>query len=219
MTQEYPLPVGLNTHNKYVIGVALFVLWVSGTVYAFWWFQYRLLQPFTGKDRQTAVVFNSDSLRKELAVITHSLSTADAKATVIHYWDPACPCNRFNEAHVKQLMQHYGREGVRFVIVAVSHLKTAKQIFVDPAVVGFIDGLPERSQPPSSPAVAIMDRRGELAYFGPYSVGAVCSVGKGNFVEKTLDKVLRGVNPRFWNTLAVGCFCPWPTNDTTVSGI
>ena len=195
---------------KYGVGLALVTLWLLMTVYAFWWFQFRLLQPFTTAGQQSTVLFDSDPLRDQLSAISRQTSGSADNITVVHFWDPDCPCNRFNEAHVKQLMQEYGRQGVRFVVVAGSQIKTAKRIFTDPAVIEYIEELPSLSRPPSSPAVAIMDKKGELAYFGPYSVGAVCSVGNGAFVEKALDKVLSGINPKHWNTLAVGCFCSWP---------
>ena len=200
----------IHKHYKYGVGIILVTLWVLATVYAFWWFQFRLLQPFVANGQEKTVLFDSDPLRSHLSSIGRNSSGTTNAITLVHFWDPECPCNRFNQVHVQQLMQEYGPRGVHFVVVAGKQIAQAKKIFSDPAVVEFIEELPAQSRPPSSPAVAIMDRSGELAYFGPYSVGAVCSVGNGAFVEKALDQVLSGINPKYWNTLAVGCFCSWP---------
>ncbi len=65
--------------------------------------------------------------------------------------------------------------------------------------------------PPSSPAVGVINRKGELVYFGPYSLGANCSPKNGKFVEKVLDQLKdkKQRQKKQLNTLAVGCFCPW----------
>lgn len=52
-------------------------------------------------------------------------------------------------------------------------------------------GLPGSEHLPASPAVAIWDRQGHLAYFGPYSEGAVCNASN-SFVEPILKALLDG---------------------------
>lgn len=196
------------------LGLALLAIWLSGMVMAFWWFQYRNVQPF---DRQ-AVFFDGRTLGAQLHQLLDQIAQRDVKrvATVVHFYNPDCPCNKFNEAHVRELMTHYGNQGVRFVVVVnpasslgqQQAMARAKQIFNHPAVIGFRQI--RDIHPPSSPAVAILDAQGQLAYFGPYSVGAVCTVQNGGFVETALDKLFQGKNSKQLNTLAVGCFCPWP---------
>ena len=61
---------------------------------------------------------------------------------------------------------------------------------------------------PASPAVAVWDSLGRLAYFGPYSEGAVCT-SANSFVEPVLDALLAGRPVLAPQTLASGCFCAW----------
>ncbi len=68
--------------------------------------------------------------------------------------------------------------------------------------------LPGSEHLPASPAVAIWDRQGRLAYFGPYSEGAVCNASN-SFIEPILKALLDGRQVSASNTLAVGCYCPW----------
>jgi hypothetical protein len=56
--------------------------------------------------------------------------------------------------------------------------------------------------------VAIWDRDGNLAYFGPYSEGAVCN-SSNSFIEPILTALNEGRRVQASNTLAVGCYCPW----------
>ncbi len=71
-----------------------------------------------------------------------------------------------------------------------------------------LSSLPGSQALPASPAVAIWDRSGHLAYFGPYSEGAVCN-SSNSFIEPVLDALLENRPVAAANTLAVGCFCDW----------
>lgn len=198
------------TARRLRLAVPLVIAWLVAMVAAFWWFEFRPLRPFT---QDQAVVFAGEPLRARLASLV--AVSAPVVATVVHFWDPGCACNRFNEAHVRELMAGYGRRGVRFVVLvrsrgdAAAALQRAREIFRDPAVAEIRLVEPQRVQLPSSPAVAVLDAGGGLAYFGPYSVGAVCGVKNGAFVETTLDGLFRGDRRAQLNMLAVGCFCPW----------
>jgi hypothetical protein len=216
VTRPGPIPASKAfTARRLWLAVPLVIAWLAGMVAAFWWFEFRPLRPFT---RDQAVVFAGEPLRARLASLVATPAdprALPAAATVVHFWDPDCACNRFNEAHVRELMAGYGRHGVRFVVLvrsrgdAAAALRRARRVFNDPAVAEVRLVEPERVPLPSSPAAAVLDAGGGLAYFGPYSVGAVCGVKNGAFVETTLDGLFRGDRRAQLNMLAVGCFCPW----------
>lgn len=71
-----------------------------------------------------------------------------------------------------------------------------------------IASLPGSEQLPASPAIAIWDRQGRLAYFGPYSEGAVCNASN-SFIEPVIQALLANRPVQADNTLASGCYCPW----------
>ena len=172
-----------------VIGVA--VLWQAYST-----FQSRYLRPF---DNQTTL-FDGSQLRlpAELA--------GPGPIRVVHFWDPACPCNVGNQQHLGDLISQFAGQGVTFHVVqkAGSH----GQLPANLASLQPIANLPGSEQLPASPAVAIWDRQGNLAYFGPYSEGAVCNAGN-SFIEPILKALLAGRRVTASNTLAVGCYCPW----------
>ncbi|MDH0731662.1 DUF6436 domain-containing protein [Pseudomonas sichuanensis] len=167
---------------------------------ALWWaydsFQARYLRPF---DNQTTL-FDGSQLRlpPELA--------GPGPIRVVHFWDPACPCNVGNQQHLGELVEHFAPQGVSFHVVQRpgSHGQL-------PANLGALEplaGLPGSEHLPATPAVAIWDRNGELAYFGPYSEGAVCN-SSNSFIEPILKALNEGRRVQASNTLAVGCYCPW----------
>ena len=203
----------------------LVAVWLLSTVIAFWWFQFRNVQVFDA-DALThqAVFFQSGELGQRLENLVEASYRTENKAaiSVIHFWDPDCPCSRFNEVHVKKIISSYIAKNVQFTIVVKGgtaearheHMRLAQQVFQDSAVKEIRSDWPVQNGPPSSPAVAVINRQGQLVYFGPYSLGARCAPDKGKFVETVLDKLdseKNSASKKQLNTLAVGCFCPWRT--------
>jgi hypothetical protein len=185
----------LNT-RKTLLAVILLALWGAAMLSAFWWYEARYLRSFSD---QTAL-FQGDVLQlpSELA--------GPGPIRLVHFWDPACPCNVGNQQHLAELIEHYGPRGVSFY--AVQKAGSRGQLPVTLSVLQPLPALAGSEMIPVSPAVAIWDREGRLAYFGPYSEGATCT-SSNSFIEPILDALADGRPVSASNTLAVGCFCEW----------
>ncbi|MBA6130405.1 MULTISPECIES: DUF6436 domain-containing protein [Pseudomonas] len=159
-------------------------------------FQARYLRPF---DNQ-ATLFDGSQLQlpAELA--------GPGPIRVVHFWDPACPCNVGNQQHLGDLVSQFAKQGVAFHVLQ----KPGSHGQLPANLTGLqpLGSLPGSEHLPASPAVAIWDRRGHLAYFGPYSEGAVCNASN-SFIEPILKALLDDRQVSASNTLAVGCYCPW----------
>lgn len=211
-----------NNKKNWFAGILVSV-WLLSTIFAFWWFQFRNIQAFDSEAviNQT-VFFESGELgqRLEKLVASEYLAGKESSISVIHFWNPDCPCNRFNEVHVKKIISDYAAKNVTFTVVVGGRNKEernqrqilAKQIFSHAAVKDIRSDWAMNQGPPSSPAVGIVNSEGELVYFGPYSLGARCAPDKGKFVETVLNNLedsKKRTGKKQLNTLAVGCFCPW----------
>lgn len=174
----------------------LAILWVSAMLMAFWWYQARYIRPFS---EQTAL-FSGTPLRLPAALAGPGL------IRVVHFWDPACPCNVGNQQHLTELLARFGPQDVKFY--AVQKPGSRGQLPSTLQDMETLEPLPGSEQLPASPAVAIWDREGRLAYFGPYSEGAVCNSGN-SFVEPILEALQQNRRVTATHTLAVGCFCTW----------
>jgi thiol-disulfide isomerase/thioredoxin len=190
------------------IALPLLFSWLAGTVYAFWWFQVRDLRPFAPQGEQMAVFEGEQLAGKLVELLRRESADTTGKTVVVHFWNPDCACNKFNDPHVRQIIDQYRASGVQFVTVATHGqnpqqiAERARAIFDTPVLIGA-----SLSSPKVTPAAAVLTAGGQLAYFGPYSEGAFCGANGGAFVEKALDAVLDGNNPQELNTLAFGCFC------------
>lgn len=177
---------------------SLLALVCAGVLWAAYdWFQGRYLRAFSSH----TAVFSGDPLRlpTELA--------GPGAVRLVHFWDPACPCNVGNQQHLAELIEHYAPLGVEFY--AVQKPGTHGQLPGTLSALKHLDTLPGAEQIPASPAVAIWDRSGKLAYFGPYSEGLTCNASN-SFIEPILQALNEGRAVDATHTLAVGCYCPWP---------
>ena len=179
--------------------ITLALLLCAGLLWqAYTTFQARYLRPF---DNQ-ATLFDGSQLQlpAELA------GPGPGPIRVVHFWDPACPCNVGNQQHLGDLVSQFADQGVSFHVLQKpgSH----GQLPANLNALKPLASLPGSEHLPASPAVAIWDRQGHLAYFGPYSEGAVCNASN-SFIEPIIKALLDGRNVSASNTLAIGCYCPW----------
>ena len=129
---------------------------------------------------------------------------------VVHFWDPACPCNVGNQEHLSELVARFaGDNGVDFY--AVQKPGSRGQLPSTLSAIKPLKSLPGAERITSSPAVAIWNRQGKLAYFGPYSEGLVCN-SQNSFIEPVLQALMADRPVNATHTMAVGCYCPWLSN-------
>ena len=187
-----PVPTFKTLLACVLIGVCAAGLWA-----AYDWFQGQYIRPFS---EQTAL-FAGDvlSLPAELS--------GPGPIRVVHFWDPACPCNVGNQQHLSELIEQYAPQGVEFY--ALQKTGSHGQLPENLGAMKIITALPGADQVPASPAVGIWDRNGKLAYFGPYSEGLTCN-SSNSFIEPILQALNGGRAVNATHTLAVGCYCSWP---------
>ncbi|MGF1643622.1 MAG: DUF6436 domain-containing protein [Thiotrichales bacterium] len=216
------------TGYRYGLGMVLVVAWLVATGYAFWYFQLQYVRPFDVESRATqSHWFEADALAAsilEQIEFTNRTDRGRALATVINLWDPGCACSRFSAAHVRDLIERFSDQGVRFVVVAPSPLDEraiakARATFGSDAMIGHFGGTEWARAVPASPAAIVLDEQHHIRYFGPYSNDAFCSSEGGAFVEVTLDHLLgHSVRDPAVNVLASGCFCDWKPERTVAGG-
>lgn len=186
----------MSARLKTLLSGLLLVILLVALLFAYGWFERRYLRPFDGQ----TTLFSGDSLR----LPEHLAGPGPIR--LVHFWDPACPCNVGNQQHLAELLQRFAPQGVAFY--ALRKPGSRGQLPRPLEALQELERLPGAEHLPASPAVAIWDKDGQLAYFGPYSEGAVCS-SDNSFIEPILDALAAGRPVQASNTLALGCFCDW----------
>jgi redoxin len=136
------------------------------------------------------------------------------KPLFLHFFNPACPCSRFNMPHVKSLISQYGRQ-VNFAIVVVANkVYTSKEIQekydVDIPVL-FDTSLAATCGVYSTPQAVIIDEKDRLYYRGNYNKSRYCTDKKSNYAQIALEGLLQKRSVQAFNQFALtayGCQLP-----------
>lgn len=188
----------MNASRRSLVITGLITIICAGLLWTGYdWFRGRYLRPFSDQ----AAFFAGDSLGlpSELA--------GPGRVRLVHFWDPACPCNVGNQQHLAELIEHFGGlGGVDFY--AVQKPGSHGQLPSTLSAIKPLTSLPGAEHISASPAVAIWDRNGKLAYFGPYSEGLTCN-SSNSFIEPILQALTAGRAVDATHTMAVGCYCSW----------
>jgi hypothetical protein len=135
------------------------------------------------------------------------------KPLFLHFFNPDCPCSRFNTRTFKALVKTY-RGKVNFAVVVVS--KTQPDLQAISENFGGIPAVQDRSISAicgvySTPQAVLLDGSNKLYYRGNYNRGRYCNDEKTNFAKIAIDQLLQNdVHPAF-NPMALrayGCQLP-----------
>ncbi|SHH48980.1 TlpA family protein disulfide reductase [Flavobacterium defluvii] len=139
----------------------------------------------------------------------------DNKPVFFHFFNPDCPCSRFNIPHVSSLIKQYG-DRVNFKIVVLNKKKTfsieeIQEKFGAKVPVYFDEGIAEKCGVISTPQAVLLDADHNLYYRGNYNKTRYCTDTKSNYAQMAIDSLLKqNFSPSF-NALALrayGCSLP-----------
>lgn len=146
--------------------------------------------------------------------ITSSVQTSGSKPVFLHFFNPDCPCSKFNIEHFKTLVKTYGNE-VDFRIVPMSkEPRTEKEIqklFHLTVPVILDTNLAAKCGVYSTPQAVIVDTHQTLFYRGNYNKSRYCTNKDTDFARMALDSMLHQKTlPAFdhYALQAYGCSLP-----------
>jgi hypothetical protein len=143
---------------------------------------------------------------------------ARGQPVLFHFFNPHCPCSRFNLDHLRTLRARYG-ERVTFVGVVQApvddeddRVELRRRLddlgfdlpwVLDPA--GQIAG---EAGVYSTPQAVFTDARGRLIYRGNYNASRYCTDARTEFVRIAIEAFLTEQGPMPPDTPAYGCELP-----------
>jgi hypothetical protein len=144
------------------------------------------------------------------------LRTSDTKPLFLHFFNPDCPCSRFNMPQFKALVERYGNK-VDFAIVVMSP-KTftpaqiqAKFNLPHPIPVVRDSAVAAACGVYSTPQAVLIDAQDKLYFRGNYNRSRYCSDERTGFAQQALDGLLHGNYLLTFSPLALkayGCTLP-----------
>jgi hypothetical protein len=143
-----------------------------------------------------------------------SVKTSDKKPLFLHFFNPVCPCSRFNMTHFKSLVKEYSNEADFKIVVVSNKTYTEKSIqdkFGIDVPVLFDSTIAASCGVYSTPQAVIIDGNQQLYYRGNYNRSRYCSDKKTEYARIALETFLHGNTAAVFDQYALkayGCQLP-----------
>jgi hypothetical protein len=199
--------IQLPRRMRNIILIGWLVLLTGGICALFWYYdwQYKLPTPVPAGYNPVALNTRIDGVA--------GIEQEKGKPLFLHFFNPACPCSRFNFRHFKWLADKYG-DRVDFKIVLMSSKRYTEQEIQDK----FDTRLPVVSDSSvaaacgvyATPQAVIIDEGQQLYYRGNYNSSRYCTDAKTEYARIALDSLLDKKNIHFNSSAltAYGCKLP-----------
>jgi hypothetical protein len=144
---------------------------------------------------------------------------------LLHFFNPSCPCSRFNTGHVRELSTRFRDEVLVVAVLAEGDAATMRAAYSRLAldVPYFVDAdrrLADALGVYSTPQAAIVDRDGRLAYVGNYNRTRYCRERDTEFARIALEAVVaRRPQPLLAAAATTAYGCPLPARATAGAGL
>lgn len=138
----------------------------------------------------------------------------EGKPVFLHFFNPGCPCSRFNIANFRSLYRQYNSR-LNFVVVVLAKKDYSVQqiqdkIGLDIPVV-FDQSIAVSCGVYSTPQVVVLNAQHKLYYRGNYNSSRYCTDDKTNFAKIAIEGLLLNRTYLAFNPLALkayGCRLP-----------
>jgi hypothetical protein len=191
-----------------VVGIALVVvLAVAG--YTLWYHEvkFRLPTPVPA-DFKFVPVGSRPALTADLPM--------DGRPALLHFYNPKCPCSRFNIDHLNELKTLFSDRVQFFAVLQTDDTVGVREKFASrcarmPTYVDYTGAVADSFGVYSTPQAVILNPDGSIYFRGNYNTSRYCSTYETQFVRIALDSLLAGkAVPRFppVATTPYGCELP-----------
>lgn len=195
-----------------MIKTALLTVWLTfllSAVSTIFWYNdwiYRLPTPIPANYKPVATGTEIN--------LGPQIHAPQGKPVFVHFYNPECPCSRFNKKHFRSLVETYGKS-VHFVVVVLSDKKYTPGFIQDKIglqiPVLFDQSIATRCGVYSTPQAALIDTNQKLYYRGNYNASRYCTEEKTAYAKIALDQLIKS-KPEFqFDELALkayGCTIP-----------
>lgn len=191
----------------------LVLLWLAvlmAAVGSLFWYQDWIYQLPTPLPEAYKPVQNGTYINIPRRVTLHS-----DKPVFLHFFNPDCPCSRFNQPHVKALVRQFGQQ-VNFAVVVVSpkpYSPAQVQAKLGMNLPVLIDStLASACGVYSTPQAVLLDAQHRLYYRGNYNRSRYCTDEQTSYAKLALNDLLLKKSKRVTDARALtayGCSLPY----------
>lgn len=144
-----------------------------------------------------------------------AIKMEENKPVMLHFFNPDCPCSKFNIQHIKKLVKQYGKQVNFVVVLSDQKLNSAevKRKLELPITVITDPIMSKKCGIYSTPQAVIIDTESKLYYRGNYNSSRYCSNQKTEYARIALENILNHKPLREMGSQALIAYgCSLPTN-------
>jgi len=175
-----------------MIRIALVTAWLTfllSMVGALFWYHDWVYQLPTPVPRNYVPVATGTKIN-----LDQKLSNPDGKPLLLHFYNPDCPCSRFNKSHFQSLVRAFS-DDVKFMVVVLSDKKFSVDDIQDKIgaeiPVSFDQSLATQCGVYSTPQAALIDTDHKLYYRGNYNASRYCTDENTAYAKIALEGLLQ----------------------------
>lgn len=175
--------------------------WLAIVSSGFWFFSAKFFIPVS---RPEGSAHPTEVIGKSIA--------PEGRITVYNFWNPTCPCSRFMEGHVKDVIRKFEAKRVQFVHVVEgskelpTDVRSRWRTSGEPKIVLDADGAIARKHGVwAAPAAVVVDTQGKVQFVGSYNITRYCDDEKTAFAEQAIEKLVAGKEIRVKTVPFYGC--------------
>lgn len=194
---------------KKVIVISWLAILFSGVIILFWYNEWVYSLP-------TPVPKSYKTIKQgEIVHLGEKFNSPRNKPLLLHFFNPDCPCSRFNIKHVKSLIELYG-DKVDFTVVVLNKdnnytsADIQKKFGLNVPVL-FDKSIADSCGVYSTPQAVILNTNNTLYYKGNYNKSRYCTLKESDYAQMAIDSLLNdSPNPTFssYALTAYGCQLP-----------
>ncbi|HTJ50299.1 MAG TPA: hypothetical protein VL443_12635 [Cyclobacteriaceae bacterium] len=202
------------------VAVVIFILVgvLSAIVGLFWYQEIQYLLP-TPIPQDYRVVLPGDVIKYDSILIPQQYS----KPKLFHFFNPDCPCSRFNIKHFQSLQKSYSDKVDFFVVVTSQEKVAGAEKLIDKDITIVVDAsetLAKACGVYSTPQAALIQSTNQLYFRGNYNRSRYCTDQNSNFVQMALDSLISFRKPPHFNELATHSYgCSIPQKENTIGNL
>lgn len=197
---------------NFLAAVTALVLILSAIAAIFWQQELQYVRPTPVPANYVPVAVG------EKVSVAHPGIPKGPKPMLLHFFNPECPCSRFNLRHFKGLVKTYRNEITFLAVVPETFAGQAGQIRREfdldiPVIADEEKALSRACGVYATPQAALVDGGGKLYYRGNYNKSRYCTTKNSNYAQMAIDSLLAGQPTATFGepaTSAYGCELPEP---------
>jgi hypothetical protein len=153
-----------------------------------------------------------------LPAVLRQKFAATPRPVLLHFYNPDCPCSRFNLRHLRSLVWRYGKQVAFIAVLQGSDAKSLPSQFSRSgiAIETVTDSTGEIARACgviSTPQAVLLDTDRRLFYRGNYNLERYCDSPDTEFARIAIEALLSGKPcPAFPRAAAIAYGCALPAN-------